>query len=690
MNDRPLMTASRAMPALLLVAAVHLFLTFSDTLFPPYARYIAPLALALAAGLFLARRAFGRGVLLALAAVLLGAAALDLAGRQGEGERGYRERQEARFEHLERALSDRADALLTTAELLAKDLGAGGVSDRSVSMREEASANVTVSRPESLFVRLSAFADTRLGKKEREEGIGLAVSGPGRNDRLAWWGPVPELPAGDERPVSVVATPLSLYLVARAGGGPGVEVTLPIGRTANSPGYVNLAAPFAKRLARAAGAPIQIFASSDTRGRPLRKGEGFVLARARLELPAFDESLRIRARQWRLGVLGLLVLFWTVSLPWRSARKGEYAARHGRDAMTPMTGLRMRLAMIPAGSIAGLAILAAGFWWRADTGEVSASLPAYFTVALGTLLLAIVAHERAALRVQFGAPQKKPLAGALVLVAASALTWLFWIALHYLASEWGALFGRPSDLPGWSGLAREGVLFLLASSYLLFIDTGFLIASRNGALPREWALERSFPVRSVLAAFFGAATLLAGRLAFQSGMLALAAVPAALATGLLLFFLLRGHGWRLWNGLGFLLAVALVVYVPVRMGQFDTLRADLETRAARYVDPDKAAYETILRETLGSFETDAELGQKLRPSIPTISDRDALALWLRSPLADEAVSFHLQLLDRQGGVLAQFGVDMPPVSSVRAAFVFRELRAQGAMRVEYSQRRIRG
>lgn len=699
MNDRPSIHAFPGLLAFLPAAAVHLFLTFADSIFSPFARYALPLALVIGAALFLARRALVRSALLGLIAVLLGVASFDLAGRESEGERGFRDRQEVRFEQLERVLSDRADALLATAELLATALGVEEAPDGSVSTRSEGAATAAAARPESLFVRLGEFAATRLSERDKREGLGMAVAVPsaGGVDRVAWWGPVPVLPTGDDRTVSVVATPLSLYMVARAGGSPGVEVTLPIGRTDHSPDYVDLAVPFAKQLARAAGAPVQIYAFGDSRGKPLRRGEGFVVARARLKLPPFQEWLQIRAVNWRLGALTLLLLFWAVSLPWRSRDGNEFDAQSITGGEAPARGLRARLAVIPTPSIVVFAVLLIGFWWRADSGHTTGllqtlgpSLPGYFTIALGTLLLAIVLHERAALRVQFGVGRKRRVVGVLVLLMASALTWCFWLAMHYLSSEWGSLFGRPSDLSGWTRLTREGVLFLFASSYLLFIDTGFLIASRNGVLPREWALRRSFPVRSVLAALFGGATLLAGRFAFQSGLHGVASVPAALATGLLLFFLLRGHGWRLWNGLGFLLAVALVVYVPVRTGQFASLRSDLETRAARFVEPDKGAYETILRETLASFEMDAELVQQLKPSISAITDRDALDLWLRSPLADTAVSFHLQILDRQGGVLARFGVDMPPVSSVRAAFVFRELRGQKAMSIETSQRRIRG
>ncbi|MFH1681021.1 MAG: HAMP domain-containing protein, partial [Candidatus Eisenbacteria bacterium] len=233
-------------------------------------------------------------------------------------------------------------------------------------------------------------------------------------------------------------------------------------------------------------------------------------------------------------------------------------------------------------------------------------------------------------------------------------------------------------------------LFFAAAGYLFLVDALFVLASVFGRFIPRAPESLALPARVLLGAAFAAAVLVLGRLDAEGSPRFLLSPAIGVTTGFLLLYLLRGRGWRVWSGFGFVIATAVVVYPYVSAAREEVVRLRLEDKALRFAEPRDEWKRFLLEETLRFFEGDAVLLEKLsrRPLHPM--EREAFLAWVRSGLSRYDYSVELRILDRQGAVVSRFALDMPPESPVRAAFVFRDVRDSGEMRIYEGRRRLRG
>ncbi len=568
------------------------------------------------------------------------------------------------------------------------------------------------------FEALALFA-AHHGIPDYAEGIAFDIVSSATGQSVAWWGDLPDV---DRAPIpggaGIMSDPFRLYLVVErpletfdislpTGH---VRVLRPVGINPLLRGRFGRDVPFAVRLHDVAGREVQLHPLEGKKGRPVKGASGRPLGRAQVVLPPLELE-RDAALQHARHVLGaILALFWTACIPWPRLRHRKQlpAEESGGD-------LKFWASRIPILPILIVRLIILLFRWPAgdfDLADVTgiqeltlSLLGGFFRTPLDLALTAaallapvIVLRERLAggendLGRKVG--RRSPLAmwGIPVLAMAilSIVTYGFHLLIRRLlfTSEL-ELFRGPSPLDSVGALLIEGGILFFAAAYLLLIDAGFVWAGRSGFAGRGLAGRLSFPVRFALATIFALATLFLTWWCARGAESILFYPAATLSTGFLLLFLLRGRGWRLWNGLGFIAALVIVTHGPVRVAQDDIARIHLQERALRFADPADEEKRLVLEKALQVLRDDEKLAEKLMRNEVTPAGRDAFSAWIRSGLSQSDHSCDLLILDRQGAVVNRFSMDMPAQSAVRAAFAFRELRGGGEGKIESSRRVIRG
>ncbi|MFH1277936.1 MAG: hypothetical protein ABIK65_06120 [Candidatus Eisenbacteria bacterium] len=537
--------------------------------------------------------------------------------------------------------------------------------------------------------------------------LALEVYGDGGSEPVAWWGEVPDLEERGERGwMRLASDPFRVHLLVespvrmpgrRAPGGL-VRAVLPIGPNPELAGRATRPVAFAAELRELTGGEVVFHPDAERSDRPLQASEGTEIGGLNVRLPSREERVaRIRDRGDRAGAT-LLFLLAAATLPWRH-RKRAGAADRGRGP------IRDRVARIPVGPVIGLRLLSLLFDLPGRWLPGSLSGPESFASGIGLglfrspsdLLLTaaalfavlLVLRERT-VSVLASSPRetsRRPAALAAVLLVLSGAAIGFGLLLREITfSTTLPLFDGPNPIGPPPVMILELSLFLLGAAYLLLVDGGF---SAGGRLGRR-ATGLALPLRVLLGLLSAAAVLLLTRAQIGGGPLYLVAPATAAATGLLVLFLLRGRGWRVWSGFGFVIAVAIVSYPHLSAARDEAMRLRLEEKARGFADPRDEWKRFLLEETMRFFAEDEELAGKLSADPAPPMDREAFLAWVRSGLSRFDYSTEVRVLDRQGAVVSRFALDMPAESPVRAAFVFRDIRASGGPRVYEERRRLAG
>ncbi len=570
-------------------------------------------------------------------------------------------------------------------------------------------ANASRDAKIAAFDRLAAMAE-EMPDRWRSWGVSLDVVGisGGAKAPVAWWGELPDLdPPGGVQKVRIVADPSRLFLVVEtpvrsregeiesepAGS---VRLVVPVGRNPSLGGEFGRPVPFSEWLRDELGCDVTLYPSSAGVGRWIRLEKRGAIGRATTVGFARDGwAKRAAAGSSRMAAVLFFLLALSL-LPWRSATDDSKGAAGPRAMMRSMpvfsiVAARILLALFDLPGRLGVPL----FLGDRSPGMVTRQLhsPVELVLTFSVLFLAaMIVRERVASpgRDDTSPRRRRPGRALAVMLLLSAVTALFLAGLsHVVASSPAGLFAGPTRTESPAALLLESALFLCIASYLLFIDGGFLLAGRYGFPGRRVGPTLTFPVRFLIAALLGAASVALSWIAVSTGHVILLSPAVMMANALLLLFLLRGRAWRLWKGLGFVGAVALVSYAPIRAASAEIERNRVEERAVRFADREDETKRSVLEESLRFLmDDDALLADLTRPGAEL--DREAFHAWIRSGLSRHDYSCDLKILDRQGAVVSRFSMDMPSGSPVRAAFVFQQMRGRTGPRIFKSRRRVRG
>jgi PAS domain S-box-containing protein len=634
-------------------------------------------------------------LLLLLGVLLLGRLAISRIESTGEAARARA------YAELERAVGAQADSLSRWAAAIAEDEMVGARLAEDSGRREE----------EALFGALDVWG-RRFAKGPLGEGTAFEIEREEKREPIAWWGEVPDLlDPGRRGGVRMVNDPLRVHLVVevpvrvegrRTPAGL-VRVMRPVGRNPDLAEGVGREVPFARLVRESVGGTVRFFARGGEGERVLRGPDGSEIGSARVLLPSARERVRGAQERSALGAALLLLLFWASWLPWVGGRPRP--VRSEDDGSLRSLALR-----VPIAAILLLRVLLLVFDLPARLGggagttgpeEFSSPIllgawksPADATITgLVLFLILLSARERAAAwaRSRSGGRRVRPLPLLAILALLTAATAAFGALVREAClSTTLALFDGPNPLGPPPVLLVELALLLAAAGYLFLVDALFVLASVYGRLVPRAPGRLGFPSRVLIGAAFAALVLGLGRLDAR-GTPPFVLLPAiAVSTGFLLLYLLRGRGWRVWSGFGFVFAVAVALEPRLGAGKEEVAQLRLEEKALRFAEPRDEWKRFLLEETLRSLENDSVLLEKLsRHSLPPM-EREAFLAWVRSGLSRYDYSVELRILDRQGAVVSRFALDMPPESPVRAAFVFRDVRSSGEMRIYEDRRRFRG
>ncbi|MBN1825135.1 MAG: HAMP domain-containing protein [Candidatus Eisenbacteria bacterium] len=664
--------------------------------------YLAVAALPPLLLLLLRRRSFRAAILLLAVLLFAGSAAVrsGLLPVPGEGEEeGKRERS---VERAREALAVRIDSLALWADRIA--------SDREVATRIRAGDR---SRERETLFDLIAGYGARFSSGPEGEGLAVDLYRERDEPALAWWGDVPERGDTDGDGLIRLATdPFRVLLVVespvRAAGRrtPAglVRLVCPIGPNPELEGRLERPVPFADRLGREIGGRVLFRPGEGDEGEAIRSPAGTVIGSVRVVFPPAGSRSESFSRLLREGGGLLLLFFWVLFLPWRRAGDGAAApsdrvSLRGIVRRTPVLSLlALRVILLlfrfphpfaPRGDLVGPDYFASPLLF----GAFRSPADLFLTVAV-LFLVCLVLRERAVAaerRQGEGKRSFRPAFFAATLVLLSAATIGFSLLIREILLSCNlTLYDGPNPVGSLPSMVLEVSLLLLGAAYLLLVDAGFARSAGAGALGADRASRLAVAPRILVGVLLGGAVLLFSRLMIRGGEWLLLAPAATLCTGLLLLYLLRGRGWRIWNGLAFVIAVAIVSYPPIRVAQEETTRLGIEERALRFAEPTDEWKRFLLEETLHFFETDPLLAEKLAADPTPDMEREAFLAWVRSGLGLYDYSVEIRILDRQGAVVSQFAMDMPPESAVRSAFVFRDVRAAEKRRIYEGRRRVAG
>ncbi|MBM3321003.1 MAG: hypothetical protein FJY73_10045, partial [Candidatus Eisenbacteria bacterium] len=653
---------------------------------------LLPAVLLLARGRFVVRASL---LLLSLGVLLLGRLAVSRIESTGEAARARA------YAELERAVGAQADSLSRWASAIAEDETVGSLLVEDVGRRER----------EPLFGALGIWG-MQFAKGPLGEGAVFEIEREGEREPIAWWGEVPDLlDPGRRGGVRMANDPLRVHLVVevpvrvegkRTPAGL-VRAMRPVGRNPDLAEGVGREVPFARHVRENVGGTVRFFAHGGEGERVLRGPDGSEIGSASVLLPSARERVRGVGERTALGAALFLLLFWACWLPWGGGR--QRPVRSGDDDSLRSLALRVPIAalLLLRGLLLVFDLPARLGGGSGVTGPEEFSSPVLLgawkspaDAAITGLVLFLVflsARERAAVwaRSRSGGRRVRPLPLLAILALLTAATAGFGALVRETClSTTLSLFDGPNPLGPPPVLLLELALLLAAAGYLFLVDALFVLASAHGPFVPRAPERLGFPARVLLGAVFAALVLVLGRLDAR-GTPPFILLPAiAVSTGFLLLYFLRGRGWRLWSGFGFLFAVVVALEPSLGAGREEFARLRLEEKALRFAEPRDEWKRFLLEETLRSLEKDPVLLEKLsRRSLPPM-EREAFLAWVRSGLSRYDYSVELRILDRQGAVVSRFALDMPPESPVRAAFVFRDVRSSGEMRIYEGRRRFRG
>ena len=619
------------------------------------------------------------------------------------------DRNAVRFEEDRAERLEKADTLTEEAVVAAVDSILAAV--ESIVVDPDLERLLAPARGRRSRGALFSFLEERGGAISGRNGFGemaFELFREGEAEPLAWWGRIPALGERDRR--SSIRMETGSYRIHLVVDSPihfqgrrtprgFVRAIFPVGIHPDLHGKSEWdLPPFAVGLRDRIGGTVLFYSSVERGDRRIRGPGGTEVGSFDVVLPDRSELARVGEERAVTTAGFFLLLFWTVLLARRrAAPDGGQAGVRGfvrRLSISSVLIVRALLILFDYPARFGVASLTGGDCIESPLLLGAMKSPAdLLLTAIALLLVLLVLRERIAAGEE-NAPASdsaRPAPLALLLLVLSAATVGFGVWMREILVVAGIpLFDTPNPIAPVPVLIIEMSILLIASAYLLLVDAGFVRAARYGAPGPASAGRLGFATRVFLAGLFAASILLLSRYELQGGAWRLLAPAVTVCTGLLLLYLLRGRGWRIWNGFGFVIAVALVSYPHLSTVREETRLFQMEENARRFAQASDETKRIVLDETLDFFEGDSLLVRKLAADPMPPMSREAFLAWARSGLSSHDFSVEIQILDRQGAVVSRFARDMPAESPVRAAFLFRDVRAVREKKIDRERRRLGG